>query len=192
MTTALRRATYADIEALPPGVTGEILGGELFTSPRPATRHAVVASGLGAFVGGPFGFLPGGPGGWWILDEPELHLDVDPDYPVIVPDLAGWRRARVPDLGDGAAIDIVPDWVCEILSPSTHAIDRALKLPFYARAGVSHVWLLDPLAQTLEVYRLDGETWRLVRVWRGDTTVRAEPFDAVEIPLGLLWKRTTD
>ncbi len=192
MTTGRRRPTYADIEALPPGVTGEILGGELFASPRPAMRHAAAATGLGVFVGGPFDFHSDGPGGWWILDEPELHLDVDPDYPVIVPDLAGWRRSRVPDLGDGAATNIVPDWVCEILSSSTQDIDRALKLPFYARAGVSHTWLVDPIAKTLEVYRLDGETWRLIRVWRGDVTVRAEPFEAVEIPLGRLWKRSQD
>ena len=192
MTTALRRPTYADIEALPTGVNGEILAGELFASSRPGMRHTVAASGLGVFVGGPFGFNADGPGGWWILDEPELHLDVDPDFPVVIPDLAGWRRSKLPDLEDRAAFTEAPDWVCEILSPSSHDIDRALKLPFYARAGVSHAWLVDPVAKTLEVFRLDGETWRLVQVWRGDVTVRAEPFDAVEIPLGLLWKRTTD
>jgi Uma2 family endonuclease len=120
-----------------------------------------------------------------ILDEPELHLAAD----VIVPDLAGWRRARMPQIPDTAAFDLAPDWVCEILSPSTEAIDRADKMPIYAREAVSHVWLVDPIARTLEVFRLDDRAWRLVATWRDDVVVRAEPFDAIELELGTLWAR---
>jgi Uma2 family endonuclease len=143
---------------------------------------------MGVSLGGPFDFgSGGGPGGWWILDEPELHLGIDQDYEVIVPDLAGWRRDRMPTLPETAWFEMAPDWVCEVLSPSTAAIDRAEKMPFYARARVSHTWLVDPILETLEVFRLDGDTWRLLATHRGSVSVRAEPFDAVEIDIGRLW-----
>ncbi len=141
-------------------------------------------------LGGPFRYGVGGPGGWWILDEPELQLDVDPDFEVVVPDLAGWRRERLPQLPETAFFALPPDWVCEVLSPSTAARDRAEKLPFYGRAGVPYVWLVDPIAQTLEVYALDNDAaWRVARIWRGNEVVRAEPFAVIELDLALLWDR---
>lgn len=181
------RPTYADIEALPPHVNGEILGGELFVSPRPAPPHAIAASALGFLLGPPFSLGRGGPGGWWILDEPELSLAVDPDYDPVIPDLAGWTRARMPAPPESAQFPDVPDWVCEVLSPSTARADRALKLPFYGRAGVRHAWIVDPIAQTIEVFALEGEGWRLDKVVTGRDSVALAPFDAVPFELGDLW-----
>jgi Uma2 family endonuclease len=178
-------ATYADIEALPPNLVGEIVHGVLYANPRRATPHARAASRLGGDLGGPFDRGKGGPGGWILLDEPELHFGDD----VLVPDLGGWRRERMPELPHAAFITLPPDWVCEVLSPSTTKLDRAAKLPVYARERVSHVWLVDPLAKTLEIFRLDGETYRLVATHAEDAKVRAEPFDAIELELGALWER---
>lgn len=179
-----RRATYEDLLAVPPNRVAEILFGVLHSHPRPAIPHARAASRLGALVGGPFDFGRGGPGGWVLLDEPELHLGED----VLVPDLAGWRRERMPKIPmSEAALSLAPDWVCEVLSPSTQAIDRADKMTIYGREAVRHAWLLDPLAKTLEVYRRDGGAWTRVAIWRDDARVRAEPFDAIELELGLLW-----
>jgi Uma2 family endonuclease len=163
----------------------EIIGGELFTQPRPAVRHARATSRLGMEIGGPFDRGKNGPGGWLILDEPELHLLED----VLVPDIAGWRRERMPELPDTSAIELPPDWLCEALSPSTQGIDRVEKMAAYARAAVPWVWLLDPLARTLEVFRLEGEKWTVRASFRGDAAVRAEPFDAIELELAALWER---
>lgn len=182
-------ATYADIEALPDHVVGEILAGELVVSPRPAIRHASAASTLGALLNVAFHIGLGGPGGWWILDEPELSLGADPRYEAVVPDIAGWRRETTPGLPDVVRVRLVPDWVCEVLSPGTSRHDRVLKVPFYARAGVRHCWLVDPIAQTLEVLRLEGGRWVLVASVGGDETVRVEPFEAIELPLRALWDR---
>ncbi len=184
-----RSATYADIEALPPHVVGEILEGELVVSPRPEPRHAVTASVLGGLLTSPFQLGRGGPGGWWILDEPELSLGVDPRYDPVVPDLAGWRRTTMPSLPVTAQFTDVPDWVCEVVSPSSLGRDRVLKLPFYARAGVGHAWLIDPIAETLEVFRLAGGLWQLAGSFRGDDEVHAEPFEALSLPLAALWGR---
>ena len=181
---ARRRATYADLEALPDNIVGEIIDGELIATPRPALRHSRTMSHLGGVLGPPFDFGNGGPGGWIILDEPELHLGEN----VLVPDLAGWRRERVPELPDAPAFTVAPDWVCEVLSPSTGALDRTRKLPIYAREQVKHAWLVDPSLKTLEVYRLVNNGWLLVTAYEGDRMVRAEPFDAVELDIGLLWK----
>jgi Uma2 family endonuclease len=134
---------------------------------------------------GKFAAESGRPGGWILLDEPELHFHGD----ILAPDLAGWRRERMPELPDAAAFELAPDWVCEVLSPSTSALDRADKLPIYAREGVRHAWLVDPIARTLEVLRLEGANWLLVGTWSGDVDVRAEPFDAIELELGVLWAR---
>ena len=187
MSTGLKLPTYADIEALPEGMTGEILAGELVVSPRPAARHARSGNVLAHCLGGPFDIDDDGPGGWWILSEPELHLDADALYPVVVPDLAGWHRHRLDSLEDIVAFTVVPDWICEILSPSTALRDRKQKLPFYGRAGVRHVWLVDPTLRTLEVFRFETGAWRVVSIFSGDDRVRAEPFDAVELALGKLW-----
>ncbi len=181
-----RPATYADIEALPEHMVGEIVNGELVVSPRPALRHARSTSRLGMGLG-PFDQGTDGPGGWIILFEPELHFD-DQNH-VLVPDLAGWRRERMPELPDTAATSLAPDWVCEVLSPSTEADDRAGKMPVYAKQEVGHIWLLDPILETLEVFRLTDVGWHLVVTHRGSEKVRAEPFDAVELDLGALWER---
>ncbi len=180
---ARRPATYDDIVALPENVVGEILNGELVVSPRPAPRHTDTASSLGGMLVPPYRFGEGGPGGWWILDEPELHLGAD----IVVPDLAGWRRERMPSLPDDAFFTLPPDWVCENLSPSTSRIDRTRKLPIYARAGVSHAWLIDPATQTLEVYRLESGHWIVAATHGGDERVRAAPFEATALDLARLW-----
>ena len=164
----------------------EIVNGTLYVMSRPAPKHADAASMLGIELGNPFRRGRGGPGGWWILDEPELQLV--PKEPVI-PDLAGWRAERMPQLPDTACFTLPPDWVCEVLSRSTEKLDRDEKLPYYARHGVLHAWLLDPIDKRLEVYSLHAETkrWREVRIYQGDTAIRAEPFDAIELDLGALW-----
>jgi Uma2 family endonuclease len=182
---ASRRATYEDVLATPRHIIAEVIDGALETQSRPATLHAQAATTLGEELGPPFKRGRGGPGGWVLLFEPELHLGAD----ILVPDLAGWRRERMPVLPDAAFLELAPDWVCEVVSPSTQARDRARKMPAYRREGVPYVWLLDPLARTLEVYRLDGETYRLLGAHADEARVRAEPFEAFELSLGLLWQR---
>lgn len=181
-------ATYADLEALPEHQVGELLDGELYASPRPRVRHALTASMLTTQLGTSFARGLGGPGGWWLLVEPELHLGSD----VLVPDLAGWRRERVPRLPDVVGVTLVPDWVCEVLSPTTARLDRARKLPRYARAGVEHAWVVDPLNRSLEAYRRDGERWQLTAVHGGNEDARVEPFDAVALQLAELWQPPDD
>lgn len=171
--------------AVPPEMVAEIIEGELHVMPRPGARHARGASRLGRYLG-PFDDDPG-PGGWILLDEPELHLGPGPDK--LVPDLAGWRRERMPELPDVAAFSLVPDWICEVISPSTEVVDRVRKRRIYRREGVGHLWLLDPQVRTLEVYRLAEGRWLEIEVYEGDAKVRAEPFESVEIDLGLLWAR---
>lgn len=182
MTVPARRpATYADIVALPEHLVGEILDGELVVSPRPAPRHADAASNLGGILIPPFRFGDGGPGGWRIVDEPELNLGEN----VLVPDLAGWRLERMPALPDEAFFKLPPDWLCEVLSPSTSRTDRTRKLPIYARAGIPHLWLVDP--EALEVYSLEAGRWVLLATHGGDETVRAAPFESVALDLARLW-----
>jgi len=178
-----RRATYDDLLQVPPHRVAEIVDGDLHVSPRPAPRHALAASVLWGDVGPPFHHGRGGPGGWWILFEPELHLGED----VLVPDLAGWRRERMPALPDTAFFALAPDWVCEVVSPGSERLDRAKKMPVYARENVSHLWLVNPLPRTLEVYRLAEGRWLLLATHEGAARVRAEPFDAVELDLAPLW-----
>lgn len=181
--TAQRLATYEDLMNLPDHLVGEILSGRLVTHPRPAPRHALAYSALGGGLIGPYQFGSGGPGGWWIFDEPELHLGSD----ILVPDLAGWRRERMPALPDTAWFELPPDWVCEILSPSTARDDRVLKMPIYARAGVGHLWLVDPDLKMLETYALEDGHWLLLQTYEAADRVSAPPFDAIELDLSLLW-----
>jgi Uma2 family endonuclease len=182
------RATYADLVAVPKRMVAEIVDGVLHVFPRPAPPHAYAASGLGMDVGGPFDRGRGGPGGWRILDEPELHFGPADDRDVLVPDLAGWRLERMPKLPSTAYFTLAPDWVCEVLSPSTEVFDRAEKMPIYAREGVRHAWLVHPVHRTLEVFRLGKDRlWHLLGVHRDSAIVRAEPFDAVELALSALW-----
>jgi len=179
----MKRATYEDLLNAPENKVAEILDGELFLSPRPAPRHAVAASALGMAIGSPFHGGKGGPGGWWILDEPELHFGEQ----VLVPDLAGWRRERMPVIPEEAFFALAPDWVCEVLSPSTERMDRGRKLRIYADAGVAHVWFVKPTDRTLEVLRLRDGAFRIDGVWEDSAVVRVEPFEAVELELGRLW-----
>jgi Uma2 family endonuclease len=178
-----RPATYDDLTKLPDNLVVEIVNGELHASPRPAPPHARAGSSIGGLLVGPFDHARGGPGGWWILLEPELHRAGD----VLVPDWAGWRRSRMPDLPKTAYFPLAPDWICEVLSASTSRLDRAQKLAVYAREGVGHAWLVDPDAGTLEVLRLEHGRWTILATHCGAEVVCAEPFDAIEVDLASLW-----
>ena len=178
----------AGYRSAPATMTAEILGGQLSLLPRPRPRHSRASGRLLGAVDGPFDRGRDGPGGWFFLIEPELHLGARPD--VLVPDLAGWRRERLGDdfLDDDAThLDVAPDWVCEVLSPSTEKVDRGRKLAIYHREGVGHAWLVSPALRTLEVYRRADVGWLLLEVFEGDASMRAEPFDAVPLDLGALW-----
>jgi Uma2 family endonuclease len=176
MRIAQSYSLYDWLTALPESLTGEILNGQLHTQPRPSGSHMGVESALQIELGGPFDRGRGGPGGWRILVEPEIHFVRD--QAVCVPDLAGWRRLRLPELPQDQRFEVVPDWVCEILSPSTESKDRQIKMPIYARYGVGFAWLIDPLKQTLEAFVLEGSGWRLLGHWRGKAIAAAPPFDA--------------
>ncbi len=175
----------AAYEAVPAEMVAEILDGELFTMPRPRLRHARAASRLSGRLTSFDDPDPGDPGGWIILVEPELHLGPRPDK--VVPDVAGWRRERMPELPDEAACTLAPDWVCEIVSDRTEALDRGRKMRIYRREGVSHYWLMDPALRTLEIYRLEGGRYVHLDTFEGVARVRVEPFDAIELDLAALW-----
>jgi len=175
---------WARLEALGPLEKGEIIDGELFVQPRPRFAHGRVNTFLGHHVGGGYDFDDDGPGGWWIISEPGIEL---PDAPEVSPDLAGWRRERMPDPPKDAPIRLVPDWVCEVLSPSNALYDRTKKFPFYARIGVPWLWVVDPRDHTLEVRRLEGSLWTVVQAFGDEERVRAEPFADIEIPLNKMW-----
>ena len=178
------RATYQDVLDAPPHRVAEIVDGTLHTHPRPAIPHARASSSLGVKIGGPFDNDPGGPGGWWIVFEPELHFDED----ILVPDLAGWRRERMPKLPDAAYITLAPDWVCEVLSPSTRKLDLCGKRPVYAREDVAHLWLVDPTDRTLEAFELREGQWTLIATAADADPVGIPPFDAVTFSLADLWR----
>jgi len=184
---ARRTASYDDLLALPEGVIGEIIGGVLYTQPRPAGPHTFVASGLGIDLGGPFDRGRGGPGGWWFADEPELHLHGD----VLVPDLAAWRSERLPPAARSEkAFSIAPDWVAEVASPSTTQRDRLLKVPAYAAAGVAFLWLVEPVEGRIEAYERSGLRWVWLGTWADEREARIAPFDAVGLDLIRLWEST--
>jgi Uma2 family endonuclease len=176
-------ATWDDLRDLPEDAIGEIVAGEVLVTPRPGGPHTHVASDLGALLAGPFRFGAGGPGGWILLDEPRIRFGEE----IRVPDLAGWRRERWTGAPRTGPFTLIPDWVCEVLSPSTEADDRGEKMDLYRRAGVGHAWLMSPTARTLEIYRLTPEGWLRLGSHTGDRRVRAEPFDAVELDLGAVW-----
>jgi Uma2 family endonuclease len=179
-------AEYRDLFDLPEHLIGEILHGQLITQPRPASKHAFACSLLGRRL--PNHYYEGGQdsGGWWILFEPELHLG----HQILVPDLAGWRRERMPVFPDVAFFTQAPDWVCEILSRGTARTDRVIKMPIYAEQGVPWLWLLDPDLRTLEVFRLQAGHWLLEGAWQEQELVQAPPFAEIVLPLGDLWAPT--
>jgi hypothetical protein len=193
----IAHATYADLARVPSNMVAELIGGVLHVMPRPAPRHARSSeSAVQGELFGPFDRGRGGPGGWWILTEPELHFP-DPTaanpFDALVPDVAGWRRERMPKLPKTAAFELAPDWVCEVLSKSTEDEDRDEKMPAYAREGVGHAWLVDPIERTLELYVLGkGRRWSEPTIYRGDARVRVSPFEAVELELGVLWAAQDD
>lgn len=176
-------ATYEDLLAVPDTLVAELIGGELLVSPRPTLEHSGVSTALVGGLSGPFERGRGGPGGWWIRFEPELHFGTE----VVVPDVAGWKRERCPMPPSGAFTTLAPDWICEVLSPSTGRVDRMKKLPLYLREGVLHAWIIDRSTQTLEVFRSENSRWILAASFVGTDPVRAEPFDAIELELGALW-----
>jgi Uma2 family endonuclease len=181
---AKQRATYEDLFHIPENMTGEIIDGELIVTPRPSRKHVYTASALGSEVGPPYQFgRGGGPGGWIILDEPEIRLGEN----ILVPDLAGWRRERFPLSEETNWISVTPDWVCEVLSPSTLRVDKIRKMPVYAQSGVLHFWLIDPLARTFDVFRLESGQWVVAGLYAEDDKVRAEPFQDIVIELVNLW-----
>jgi Uma2 family endonuclease len=183
---APRLATYDDLLSFPEDVRAEILAGEVVVSPSPLPRHSKVQRSIGRFIGGPFDDDDGhgGPGGWWIFVEVDVRLAV---HDVVRPDLSGWRRERLPRPGNVRPIDVVPDWICEVISPSTAALDRVKKRALYARHGVGHYWMVDPEARTLEALELDGARWLEVGAWDEDAVVRIAPFAELELEVGRLF-----
>ena len=177
-----REATYDDLLKVPDNLVAEIVEGELFASPRPATPHARATGALFRLLSNAFDDGDG-PGGWWILIEPELHLGRN----VLVPDLAAWRRERMPVIPNVAAIELPPDWVCEVVSPKTSRLDRIKKLPVYARNGVQYAWIVDPIEKFLEVWIRQGDLLAQYSTHVDDDVIRAVPFDAIEIELRRLW-----
>ena len=180
---AARPATYADREAVDPLLVAEIIDGALVTHPRPVARHGRAASRLGGLLMNPFDVGIGGPGGWIFINEPELHLGGN----VVVPDIAGWRAERFYEEPATAWIEIVPDWLCEVLSPSTEHYDRGPKRQIYAAAGVPHLWHVDPRVRVLEAFQLIAGRWVLAAAVVGSDEVRLPPFEAAAFSLGLLW-----
>ena len=177
------RATYQDVLDAPAHRVAEVVDGNLHTHPRPAPPHARASSVLGGKIGNPFDYDADGPGGWWILFEPELHLGED----ILVPDLGGWCRERMAELPDTAYFTLAPDWVCEVLSASTRRLDLHGKRPVYAREGVAHLWLVDPTDRTLEAFELHEGQWLLIAGAKDDEPVNVRPFDAITFSLGDLW-----
>ena len=180
-----RPATYADLEALPEHMVGQIIDGELIVMPRPAGAHTKAHTSLIGELYTPFQRGRGGPGGWWFMTEPELHFGQD----VLVPDVAAWRLERMPEDQEAPYFTLPPAWVCEVLSPSTAKLDRHRKREIYAREGVGHVWLLDPASRTLEVFQLRDGQWVQRGTWSVEVGARAEPFEAFELELARLWPR---
>ncbi len=181
---AKKKATYDDLYSVPENMIGEIINGELVVTPRPSRKHVFTTTALGNELGPPYQFRRGGPGGWVILIEPEIGLGEH----IIVPDLAGWKEERYPDEEPHNWISVAPDWICEVLSPGTRRRDRMEKMPIYAQYAVPHLWLVDPVDETLEVFRLKEGEWVVAGLFAENAKVRAEPFTEIEINLSDLWR----
>jgi Uma2 family endonuclease len=184
MTARVReRATYEQVLRLPENMVGEIVDGELYAWPRPRARHGHSALRIGGRLEAAFDSGEGGPGGWVILPEPELHLGGD----VLVPDIGGWRLGRWTLDPDVARITVAPDWICEVMSPATASHDRRVKMPAYATHAVSHAWIVEPVLKTIEVYRLENARWSLLATYGEGDKMRGEPFEAIEIDLARIF-----
>jgi Uma2 family endonuclease len=176
---SMKPATLEDLDALPPGIVGEIIEGVLYTMTKPRMRHQRTTRMIGGRVGDPFDNGLGGPGGWWIVTEPGIELPNNTKE--ISPDVAGWRRERMPEMPVDEAIRVVPDWVCEILSKHTRRHDQLVKLPYYARIGVAYAWIVDLEARVLTAHRLESTAWRIIGTYSDETEARIEPFDVVPL-----------
>ncbi len=185
MLSAPKPCLYQQLVSLPENLIGEIVNGQLYAHPRPSPPHAIAASNLGADLIDPYGRGRGGPGGWWIIDEPELHLAHE--TLVLVPDIAGWHRRRMPSPPETAYFELSPDWICEVLSPSTESYDREVKMPAYAKYSVPYAWLVDPLKHTLETYELEKGEWIQLGTFKDHDQVSATPFNKIVINLDDLW-----
>ena len=179
MQTLIREDLYSQLEQLPESLTGEILNGQLYAHPRPGGKHVSIATNLSIDIGGPFHRGRGGPGGWRILVEPEVHLALDTD--VVVPDVAGWRKERLPTVPEGHKFTVVPDWICEIFSPSTETIDKEIKMPLYAKYRVKYLWHIHPILKTLDAYKLENGEWITLGSFIAGERPRIEPFGEIEI-----------
>lgn len=184
MDPARKIPTIEDLEALPPGIKGEIIEGVLYTMTRPRARHQLTTTRVGSRLSGPFDEGRNGPGGWWILIEPGIEL---PNTPEIAPDLAGWRRERLPELPADTSITVVPDWVCEVLSPTTRRHDLLVKKPYYAKVGVEHHWVIDLEARTVAAYRLQEGLWVEIGVYGDEREARIPPFSDVPLDVASWW-----
>jgi len=183
--SARKRPAYKDLYKIPENMTGEIINGELVVTPRPSRKHGYSTTALGAAVVPSYQFgRGGGLGGWVIIIEPEIGFGEN----IMVPDIAGWKEDRYPEEEPHNWISVVPDWICEVLSPNTLRVDKVRKMPIYARHGVPYFWLIDPAAETLDVFRLASGQWTLLGTYVEDDKVRAEPFGEIEINLSDLWQ----
>lgn len=176
---------WARLEALPANVKGEIIEGQLYVQPRPRPRHSRGIGFLGRFLGGSFDYDEDGPGGWWIFPEPGIEL---PRAPEVAPDLAGWRRENLPELpAEGVQFHTVPDWICEVFSPSNARYTQQTKAPYYAGIGVQWLWIVDLRSHVIEVRCLNQGKWVVEAVFTDETEARMPPFDAIAVPLHRLW-----
>src|SRR5689334_18386798 len=182
-----RAPTLADLDDLPPGIVGEIIEGVLYTMTKPRARHQRTGTGISGDLRSPFDLGRGGPGGWWIVAEPGIEL---PNTPEISPDVAGWRRARMPEMPGDEPIRVVPDWVCEILSKTTRRHDHSVKMPYYAKVGVAYAWLVDLEARVLTAQRLETSHWVTIGTYSDETEARIAPFDAVPLNVADWWPPT--
>jgi Uma2 family endonuclease len=182
---SMKPPTLADLDALPPGIVGEIIEGVLYTMTKPRMRHQRTTTRIGAGVGDPFDMGRGGPGGWWIVTEPGIELPNNTKE--ISPDVAGWRRERMPEMPVDEPIRLVPDWVCEILSKTTRRHDLLRKLPYYAKVGVPYAWIVDLEARVLTAHRLESTDWRIIGTYSDETEARIAPFDMVPLNVADWW-----